>query len=49
LVAANVRERKKRIGSIGAGARSSQAANAITNPIPAATEVRIIALVQPNV
>ena len=48
LVAANPRERKNRIGSIGAGARSSQATKAITKAIPTANEVRIVALVQPS-
>jgi hypothetical protein len=48
LVAANARERKKRIGSIGAGERNSQATNATTNRIPTMNEVRIVALVQPS-
>ena len=38
LAAANVRERKKRIGSIGCGARSSQATNAATSAAPAISE-----------
>ena len=48
LAAANVRERKKRIGSIGFGARSSQATNAPTSATPAASEARIVGLVQPS-
>ena len=36
FVAANARERKNRIGTIGAGARSSQAMNAASSAAPAA-------------
>ena len=38
LVAAKARERKKRIGSIGAGVRSSWATNATTRSVPTAIE-----------
>ena len=48
LAAANVRERKKRIGSIGCGARSSQATNAATSAAPAISEPRISVEVQPS-
>ena len=48
LAAANVRERKKRIGSIGCGARSSQATNATTSAAPATSEATISVLVQPS-
>ena len=49
LEAANARERKNRIGSIGAGARSSHATNAAsaTTPVPSAPTT--VPDVQPSV
>ena len=46
---ANVRLRKKRIGSIGAGARSSQRTNATTRTTPASPAATISGEVQPIV
>ena len=48
LVAANARLRKKRIGSIGAGARSSQTTKAATRAAPPVSAPRTVALVQPS-
>ncbi len=48
FAAANARSRKKRIGSIGAGVRSSQATNAAVRIAPTASEPTICGLVQPS-
>jgi hypothetical protein len=48
FAAANVRLRKKRIGSIGAGARSSQRTNAAVSTAPNVSDVRIWPLAQPS-
>jgi hypothetical protein len=48
FAAANARSRKKRIGSIGARARSSQRTNAVVSRVPSASEVRISPLAQPS-
>ena len=45
--AANVRLRKKRIGSIGVLVRSSQRTNAVTRTVPATSDVTISGLDQP--
>jgi hypothetical protein len=47
LPAANARERKNFIGSIGSGARSSQATNVATRARPATREPTTSALPQP--
>ena len=47
LVAAKARERKKRIGSIGSAARSSQATKAASSTAPAAIEATTSAMPQP--
>jgi hypothetical protein len=48
LPAENARERKKRIGTIGSDARSSQAMNAATRTAPAASAPMISRLSQPT-
>ena len=47
LPAENARERKKRIGTIGSAARSSQAMNAATSTAPATSAPMISTLSQP--
>ncbi len=47
LPAEKARERKKRIGTIGSAARSSQAMNATTRTSPAASDPMISRLPQP--
>src|SRR3989337_2511013 len=48
LAAAKARSRKKRIGSIGSFARSSQATNATRSAAPPTSEPTIAGLVQPS-
>ncbi len=48
FAAANARSRKKRIGSIGAGARSSQATKAAVKSAPSPSEATICGLVHPS-